>query len=285
MKAQHKLPRKTKKWGYHHIPLTYGKKDPQWEAITGDGSVLAGLLRLISGYKTNKEVFSRGPDSWISLDTFSIGFAHWWAKTSPPIFVRVAQELPELTVWGYGEEAAEKMKSLSWLTSQIIPRKGKQLHDPRYDWLLCGWHHTSRHPAVIRICVEQWLSSYTSTVDEVMNKYGWSSARTQAGLYRVSNSRGSYGMKKLTKKAVQKTGTVREEIVIKELFEKADLYGKPDRWETICSWDNFEGARQEVTASSLNYYAGEILFTNGKVPGFVTVLDITEPMVICPSSS
>jgi len=237
-------------------------------------------MRLISGYKPDKRTFSRGPDSWISLDTFSIGFAHWWAKTAPKILSRVARGLPELSAWGWGEDTATNMANLSWLVKQIIPRKGKQLHDPKYDWILSGWHQISRHPEVIRICVEEWLSSYTETVDKVMDKYGWEKARTQAALYRVSNSRGSYGMKKLVKKARSMSPSRGELDVMQTLFESESLYDKPRRWETICDWENFAGDRQDIEASSLSYYSGEIKFTNGKTPGFVEELVIEEPMVI-----
>ena len=66
----HPLPIITKKWGYDHAPNVFNKVDEQWRQITGDGTFVSGLLRLVSNYKGGGK-FSRGPDSWISLDTVS----------------------------------------------------------------------------------------------------------------------------------------------------------------------------------------------------------------------
>ena len=63
----HPLPQIAQNEWYDKCPDTEGKKDIQWENLTKD-SLLGTMLRVVSGYDPKDRTFSRGPDSWITLD-------------------------------------------------------------------------------------------------------------------------------------------------------------------------------------------------------------------------
>lgn len=272
MKALHPIPPATSKWGYDHIPNVYLKPDPQWEEITSTGSFEAGLCRLVSGWRVQRRghSFSRGPDSWISLDTYSVGFAHWWAKTAPNIFDVICTKCPELAVYAWGEEPAAAMMNPQWLRTFAPPKRGKMGHDPHLDGLLAGWHAIARHPDVIRICAEEWLDNYVPAGLELMKKYGWEKGASLAGLVRITNSRGSSGMKKIIRKAINIVGSsANEDDVIEMAFVHKDLYDHPERLELIRTWPEFRGnAPFVVSTDSLNFDVAPRR-VDGSIPPFV----------------
>jgi len=265
------LPKSTQKWGYDHIPDVYNKVDKQWRQITGDGSFISGLLRLLSGYKGNGK-FSRGPDSWISLDTVSVGIAHWWADTIPDLFSRIATEKPLLTKWAWGEEAAEAMKDPKFLKGHLKAKRGAVPHNKKFDWLLSGWYEISRHPEVIEICVKDWIDSYIPPGQSVFKKYKWKLGTTLAGLVRLANSRGAKGMASLVKKGMSELGTDSETEVLPFVYK--ELYKKPERWEQITSWNQFKQPFKRekgslLTPDQLDFVSPPIVRVDGSSPLFV----------------
>jgi hypothetical protein len=76
----HPLPPITRRWGFDHAELTpFPYSDRQLKAVTGTGSWSAGAIRLVTGYDAERETVNRGWDSFTTLDTFSIGIAHWFS--------------------------------------------------------------------------------------------------------------------------------------------------------------------------------------------------------------
>jgi hypothetical protein len=266
----HDLPPATEKWGYDHLPMVWEKKDPQLEAMTSNGNFEAGLVRLVSGWDGRD--FSRGPDSWISLDLYSIGIAHWWSDTAPKILDEICTRCPELAAFAWGEDAAKAMMDPRWLEELHPPKRGKMPHDRSLDWLLAGWYAIARHPDVIRVCVDEWLDSYTPAGIELMIKYRWEKGTTLAGLIRMTNSRGSGGMKSIIRKAIDKVGSSRkEDEVIEMAFMHKDLYDHPERLELIQSWSEFRGdAPHRVSADALDYTV-EPQRIDGTIPPFVAL--------------
>jgi len=268
----HGLPKIKKMWGYDHAPDVFNKVDNQWKQITGDGSFVSGLLKLVSNYKGEGK-FSRGPDSWISLDTVSVGIAHWWAQTMPALFVRFAREKPEIAKWAWGEEAAEAMKDPQFLVKHLNAKRGKGPHNKKFDWLLSGWYEIARHPEIIQICADQWLNSYVPPSCGIMEKYHWKRSDTKAGLIRVTNSRGAGGMSSMVREAVNLLGSKSEKKVMPYLFEK--LYKKPSRWEKITSWPNFKQpfekeGRNLLVSTEIDFVSAPIVRVDGTVPKFVS---------------
>ncbi|WP_299844151.1 hypothetical protein [uncultured Roseovarius sp.] len=267
LEALHPIPHSTQKWGYDHLPYLYRKQDLQWEAITGTKSFEAGLCRLVSGWDGSN--FSRGPDSWISLDTYSIGIAHWWAKTAPELLSSICDQQPILAEFAWGKTTSMAMTNPDWLLEVVPPVRGKTPHHKNLDWLLSGWFAIARHPNVIKICVDTWLAGYTKTPLKLMEEYGWNNGTSLAGLVRMTNSRGSSGVKKLVKRAINLVGNSTDEMaVIKLAFEHPDLYDKPKRLKLIQSWPEFVAAApQEVDHLTL-FYDAEPQRVDGTVPVF-----------------
>ncbi|MEP2706516.1 MAG: hypothetical protein ABJQ71_05940 [Roseibium sp.] len=270
MKALHPIPPAVQRWGYDHIPDVYRKQDPQWEEITNSGSFEAGLCRLVSGW--NGEVFSRGPDSWISLDTYSIGIAHWWADTAPNIFDEICAQHPELAVYAWGKEAASEMMNPQFLKVFAPPKRGKMRHDPHLDGLLAGWHAIARHPDVIRTCVEEWFDNYVPAGIELMKKHSWKKGTSLAGMVRITNSRGNSGMKNIIRKAIKRVGSnANEDKIIRTAFVDKNLYNKPERLELIQSWPEFSGiAPSSVSTDSIDFDAAPRR-VDGTTPQFTKV--------------
>lgn len=266
--AHHPVPSATRKWGYDHLPDVFHKPDPQWERITDTGSFGAGLCRLVSGW--NGQYFSRGPDSWISLDTYSIGFAHWWADTARELLDDICTRRPDLAAFAWGEEAAKAMTDPNWLMELAPPKRGKMAHDKKLDWLVAGWYAVARHPDVIRICVEEWLDNYVPAGLALMSEYGWRKGTSLAGLVRITNSRGDAGMRRLIKKAIARVGSNdNEEAVIEMVFTHKSLYGHSDRLEYIRSMSEFSGGAPRAMSSNSLDFAVTPQRVDGSVPPFV----------------
>jgi len=266
----HPLPPFTAKWGYDHCPWEYLKPCPTWEHLLKGGVFEDGLLKLVSGARTKKGkmVFSRAPDSWISLDEFSIGFAHWWAATAPELLAQIANRVPTLAAHAWGDEIAEKMTSEDWIASQIRAKRGKRPHQSRYDWLLAGWWEIGLHPDVIQVCIESWLKDYTPAGLRYMKEQGWRKATTLAGLIRVTNSRGAGGMRSLLKKTMSKTGSGDENLVMETLFFDEALYDHPNRWERIISMAEFHGNAPTVIVCAVDASPPPVVRVDGSIPSW-----------------
>jgi hypothetical protein len=270
----HPLPKISSKWGYDHCPWEYLKPCPTWTATTGNGSFEAGLLRLVSGHRRSKgrDIYSRAPDSWISLDELSIGFAHWWADTAPDIFEAIADDLPKLAAHAWGPELAESMTGQKWIRGQIRVKRGKRPHQTKYDWLLAGWWEIGLHPEVIRLCAEDWFEDYTPHGLARMKTEDWKKGTTLAGLIRMTNSRGAGGMKSLVRKAKKIAKSDDEDEVLETAFCHHELYDHPNRWERILDMKEFEGAApKRMRTGNLQKIEGPVARVDGSTPAWVAL--------------
>lgn len=266
--VMHPLPTITSMWGYDHCPDTYKKPCPAWHAATREPTFVNGLLRLVSGGTDDRDRFSRSPDSWISLDEFSIGIAHWWADTAPKVLSRIARECPGVAAHAWGTTAVP-MRDEEWLRAQIQAKRGKRPHQAKYDWLLAGWWEIGQHPEVVELCARQWVQDYTPAGLVLMKKYGWRRGTSLAGLVRVTNSRGSGGMKSLVQKAITRADTDDEHQVLPVLFSD-EVYGHPERWEIITSLPHFKGrAPTNVSLDGFHIDRDLVLRVDGTVPKWI----------------
>jgi len=267
----HELPKIKSMWGYDHCPNTYLKPCPAWDGALQEDSFENGLLRLVSGSRSDKGqiVFSRSPDSWISLDEFSIGFAHWWADTAPDILEAIADELPSIARHAWGGAVAVAMTDLAWIRDQIRVKRGKRPHQHKYDWLLSGWYEIGLHPDVIGLCVQEWLECYPPHGVQKMKAEGWKRATTLAGLIRMANSRGNGGMKSLIRKATALAETNDETDIVRTAFYHHTLYDHPNRWDRIKRMPHFKGtAPKSMNLAPLAAYEGPVVRGDGSTPGW-----------------
>ena len=263
----HPVPTKTSKWGYDHLPWVYKVPDPHFVDVTSTGSLEAGLVRLVAGYSARNNSFSRGPDSWMSLDTYSVGFAHLWAETAPDMLAKVASRHPRLAEYAWGQYGAGVMKDADTMRRITGTRKGEVPHRSDLDWLLAGWHEIARHPDVLRVHVEHWLLKYVDEALVYLRYRGWQRRTTLAGLVRVNNSG---GMRRLFDRAVKETNGAGEDEVLRLVFTDEDLYGKPDRLRSILDAPEFSGDVSEdwsPSVSSLRYDVA-VVRPDGSTPRF-----------------
>lgn len=237
MKYIHKLPEITRLWGYDHAPLLYNKPCRVWADALSNGSVESGLMKIVSGQKSTKNgaTFSRPPDSWISLDTFSLGFAHWWSSTAIRLLNEFSIKNEFLSNYAFNDAPVQDIK---WLSSVITPKKGKMPHNKKYDWILSGWWEIGLHPDTMDFCVKYWLDNYAQESLETAFKYGFKNASTFAGLCRISNSRGTGGMRSMLSKCAKENKKLNEKELMEKLF--TDYYKYPDRWDLIKSMKEFD---------------------------------------------
>jgi hypothetical protein len=296
IQALRPIPAITRLWGYDHLPNQYKKPCPPWAVAlstpastsTEWAKIVPGLLQLVSGAETIKKemVFSRAPDSWISLDEFSIGFPHWWSETAPEILEKIADTLPQLTAHAWGAEVAKQMTSLAWIKKQITVRRGKGPHKAKYDWLVSGWWEIALHPKVVDLCVKHWLESYPVAAANLMLAEGYKEATTFAAFTRIANSVGAGGLASLVRKATVACSTnpkssignpfkYSEKNVLNKLFEE-EYYGHGDRLVTIRAMDNFQGVIRPETFSQamvkmrLNYPIEKVVRVDGSKPEWHT---------------
>jgi hypothetical protein len=172
--ALHPLPPITRRWRFDHAELApFPYSDTQLEAVTGTGSWSAGAIRLVAGYDAARRTVNRGWDSFTTLDTFSIGIAHWWADTAPELLAEIARREPDLAAWAWGSKTAELLADEDWLPSRHPPQRGKKTLSADLHWLLSGWWACARHPSVARIQCEQWLHKYVGRARTAARQADW----------------------------------------------------------------------------------------------------------------
>ncbi len=226
------MPNLTLKWQIDHAPIVWHRPDPYWKKLTDGGTVADGLLRMISGYNPRKNRFSRGPDSLTSLDTYSLGIAHWHAETAPEML----EHLPDYLIkyaWG-----VDKEEFLDYLEN-IDSKRGKQrLRRELYPFVR-GWYEIARHPAVIAVQAEAWLGKYAKRAWKTCSQNGLFSALAFACVARVTNS--SYSRAgKWVAKIRRRHPEYTEEEVCAELFgPRYDDH--PDRFDLIKTYPEFKG--------------------------------------------
>jgi hypothetical protein len=175
------------------------KQDPQWEAATATGSWLAGMLRLLTGRQERggRVTYSRGPDDFISLDTYSVGVAHWWAGTAPSkLFAPLATRFSLEADAAWGAEGADILRDPRALVKATGDKRGHMRFHPGLRWLLDGWWQVARRPHWLAAQVEVWASDYIGEALEVARGAGvrWGElggadrGRVLAAIARMCNS-------------------------------------------------------------------------------------------------
>jgi len=233
--ALHPLPPDTdgdgdpgsERWGYDHAIDGYSKADPHWQAVTA-GTVEGALLRLVSGWSPRKRTFSRHPDDWISLDTYSIGIAHWWAETADDLLAAIYDADPDLAVWAWGEDGADLIGPLGDLEEWTGVKRRKTDYDDRFDWLLAGWYAISRHPTALRVQCAHWLDRYAAPALADCKRWGWTSARSLAAVARMRNS----GKQRHIDR-VRNAHPGWDEARTCQVAMGPGYYGHADRWDAI----------------------------------------------------
>lgn len=262
----HPLPQKTEMWGYDHVPKTWRKADPQFTAMTAPANVTCGLVRLVAGYENG--TFSRGPDSVISLDTISVGIAHWWAGTIPSLLSGICRAHPDLAAWAFGAEVAQKATSKAWLESVLGDDRGKGPLRPEVEWLAAGWYEIARHPRWVHAQVQAWLDKYVGAASQECAKHGWDSALALAACARLRNS-GELG---LVDDAIERLKTRDPMQVLAYVYnapESQGGYDHPERWQKLTTWPHFKGKMpSRVSADDLDYRP-EVRRVDGSQPRWV----------------
>lgn len=177
------------------------KVDAQWEAVTGTGSWLAGMLRLLTGRQVGRGgavTYSRGPDDFITLDTYSIGIAHWWADTAPQkLLTPLVRRFPGEAVSAWGMVGAEILQRPPEVKRVTGTAKGHRRFDPAtLRWLLDGWWAVARRPHWLAAQVELWAEDYIGEALRIASAQGvdWDAldgpdrGRVLAGIARMCNS-------------------------------------------------------------------------------------------------
>lgn len=142
--------------------------DHQWEEMTATGSWIASMLRLLTGRSvtsSGKTIYDREVDDFVTLDTYSLGIAHWWSGTAPGQLLQpLANKFPELAEEAWGKKAADLLKNNPKKVMEITGiEKGHRRYNPRtLSWLVAGWYHVARRPEVIAFMVELWCTDYVS---------------------------------------------------------------------------------------------------------------------------
>lgn len=153
--------------------------DPQWDRVTqtpdGKPSWLGAMLRVLTGRSVGSKgvvTYSRGPDDFITLDTYSAGIAHWWAATAPEkLLLPIVERLPSLALNAWGEDCASLLlhpHKVEAITGTIT---GHTRYDPRtLSWLAAGWWWIARQPAALALQVELWAQDYIGAALDLVDE-------------------------------------------------------------------------------------------------------------------
>lgn len=248
----HRMPIFVSRWGYDHAheygDLKFPIKDTAWESFTSHGRWHDAMFRLVSGWKPGGR-FSRDPKSWISLDEFSIGIAHYWAGTAPKFLSSFVKALPELSARAWGAETAEKMRDPDWIREQVRAKKGKRKHQSRYNWICAGWWWVARHPEAMKFQAQEWLRKYGAKGRKMVRDFGWASeldgpngGQILAACIRIQNSGSAYKRARVGREKAGKGAGAMEVLRLTYQTPKSEGgYGKESRWEKITTWEGFQG--------------------------------------------
>lgn len=169
--------------------------DDQWEEMTSTGSWLASMLRLLTGRnvtKSGKITYDREVDDFVTLDTYSVGIAHWWAGTAPDQLLQpLANKFPKLCEEAWGKEAFTLLKDSPKKVMSITGiEKGHRRYNPRtLSWLVAGWYHIARRPEVIAFMVELWCGDYVSKGLERCKRFKMDLSGSNGGLILAAVTR------------------------------------------------------------------------------------------------
>ena len=261
--TRHPLPLFFRPWGgYHHAgtweDADWPHTDKQFQALTevdedSEAAWIAAMLRLVAGWKPGRETFSRGLDSWISLDTYSIGIAHWWADTAPDLLEKIVRACPELAAFAWGSRLANNLRSADWTRSTYRPVRGHTPHNPKLNALCAGWRAIARHEDVVELVFREWLSNYAGDAEDLCNDIGWGrhlgsseGGQILAAVARLCNSRGKGGARRMIHRAAKQRQDVKPMRVLRHLYRSEALYNKPKRWKKITEWRGFKGPAPKI---------------------------------------
>jgi len=252
MLTLHPMPIFVPRWGYDHAQepgdLRYPIRAPAWESFTSHGRWHDAMFRLVSGWRPGGK-FSRDPKSWVSVDEFSIGIAHYWAGTAPPFLASFVRALPELSAQAWGAETAENMRDHDWIRERVRAKQGERRHQARYNWLCAGWWWAARKPEAMKFQAEVWLKKYGAKGLKMARNFGWTSdldgpngGQILAACIRIQNSGSAYKRTRVGKEKAGKGASAME--VLRLTYETPQSeggYGKESRWDHITSWEGFKG--------------------------------------------
>lgn len=265
----HPMPVWVSRWGYDHAHdyghLDWPYHEPSWKRYTDDGSWNSAMLRLVSGFSPASLTFNRSPRSVISLDTLSIGFCHYWAKTMVKHVPAVCHVVPRLVCEAFPDpdhqdivsdriELTDMLQSTrtilvdgKWIDERYW-RKGKDKFSSEHAWFVSGWRHLMMQPSAIEAHVKSWIQKYVYKGRALVIRYFGEQClsredggRILAAVVRMVNSGPAErwirkGVKEKSKRPMKALE------YIYKLPRSDGGYGKPDRWSRIMSWDGFRGA-------------------------------------------
>jgi hypothetical protein len=233
----HEVPKCTMRWRYGHWPNTFRVgRDAQFETQTAN-SVFGAVLRLIAGYERKKGTVSRTWDSFIRLDSVSLGIAHFAVGNQHKLLHEIATRHPALAQWAWGKDAGAKMADMGWLRRHVPADRGRFPCGPKeLEWLAAGWYAIGRQPAVCQMQARIIHKIDVLPALRAMNDHGWKSNRMLAGLARLANS----SPRRMDKWADQAAELHDDETESLKWIYTA-RYAKPDRLAKIMSWPELDG--------------------------------------------
>lgn len=169
--------------------------DSQLETITSTDTWLSGMIRLVSGRKTSRMGgyhYSRGLDSLITLDTISIGIAHWWAGTiAKQIAKPLAERLPrEVVDAAWGPEGFAILTDPERLDKILGDERGLRRYNPvRLDWFAAGWRAVARRPDAAAIQIGVWVKHYVGEALAVAREFNMDLGGRDGGLILAAVAR------------------------------------------------------------------------------------------------
>lgn len=185
----------------------------QWERITSAPTWLAAMLRQLTGREVNSRgvpTYSRTPDDFITLDTYSLGIAHWWAATAPTDLLRpLCLRFPGDAKAAFGEKGYKLITddptggALMAVTSVAT---GHRRYNPyTLGWLAAGWRSVAKDPLWIAAQIQLWMSDYIAKAMRIAVNVGirWGALRPKdagvvlAAVARMCNSGPAVAIKAL----------------------------------------------------------------------------------------
>lgn len=258
MLTDHMMPVYVRRWGYDHAhdhgSLDWPAPEPEWQRHTAKLDWRSGMMRLVSGYTPPRQgsmsglgTFSRGPRSVISLDTLSIGIAHFWAATIPAHMVGMFSRVPKLCLYAFMLHADKPLDDRDWWAGQVPQRKGKGPITVDLAWFVSGWRWLLSQPDAMTAHADLWLAKYARKAVKIASShFGASSLQSRDGgiilaaVTRMTNSGPANRWIKAAKKRVGRRSNPRDILEDAFLTSRSDGgYGKPDRWEKIVTWKQF----------------------------------------------
>ncbi len=312
MRVVHPMPesvwrhnKKKAREGYRHMPYIHRVEDEQLDAVTAGKTFEAKFIRRIGERRGGK--WNRPMDSFITLDTFSIGLAHKTHSGFTDELAEFVTKNPELASWAWGPEGSAALMDEDFL-HEHMPRRtasaapGDLLSDPDYpkqnwrrwdfpswwkeewDWFVAGWYEIARHPTTMKWYINEVLNKPRWAAKKA-RKFGFVKASTVGALARHANSYGNSGTNKRLIKSIDAVGypdQASEDDVMDHLYSPGMYHkrGEAKRLATIREDFKDVSFPHVVSADNLDY-SGPIKRIDGTVPRFVS-LSLDPEIGICP---